>query len=300
MNQSYIYRAYGLIIEAEFPLPELEVGEGRPDVIIRYGEVPQTIAGAPVRMVRFEAAPGRFLQKVDGIARYYVQDGKEVIVEPHPGSTDKDIRLFLLGSVFGALMHQRGNLVLHGAAVAVHGSGIVFTGVSGSGKSTLAAGLYQKGYPVITDDICVVIHAQNTHRIVPGFPRLALWADAAGELGENVADLARVREKLNKYALRVEDKFCREPLPISRVYVLSPNNSIDVCTTRLSGSDKIKGIVTNTYRRGFLEGRNEKSLHFQQCTALVQAVDVYLVNRPEGRLCIDQLTKLMEGELSSL
>ena len=136
---AYYYTAFGLCIAAEFPCPELTPAGGRPDVLIRYGVVPATLAVAKKTGVRYQAAPGQLLLTVDGVARFLVQDGKEIIVERAPESDDDSLRLFLLGSALGALLQQRGMLTLHSSAIEVDGGCVGFLGHSGVGKSTLAA-----------------------------------------------------------------------------------------------------------------------------------------------------------------
>ena len=64
-----------------------------------------------------------------------------------------DVRLFLLGSVWGALALQRGLLPLHASAVGRGRTVHAFTGPPGAGKSTLAAALAARGYPLFTDDM---------------------------------------------------------------------------------------------------------------------------------------------------
>src|SRR5690606_97236 len=96
------------------------------------------------------------LLQVDGVARYLVSGGRRITIDRDPAVEDDDVRLFLLGSVFGAMLHQRGDLVLHGSAIEWEGAAVVFMGFSGVGKSTTASAFRQRGHAVLTDDLCVV------------------------------------------------------------------------------------------------------------------------------------------------
>jgi len=53
---------------------------------------------------RYEVQPGHFRLDVPGVARYSVEDGKSILIEPMADSTPEKIRLFLLGSTMGALL----------------------------------------------------------------------------------------------------------------------------------------------------------------------------------------------------
>ncbi len=69
------------------------------------------------RGVFYYAAPGKFLFEMDSVGRFLVTDGKEIIVEKQENAKDSDINLFLLGSVMGAAILQRGLIPLHGSTV---------------------------------------------------------------------------------------------------------------------------------------------------------------------------------------
>ncbi len=58
---------------------------------------------------------------------------------------DDDVRLFLLGSVMGAVLHYRGVTPLHGNGFVHEGGAVLVLGNMGVGKSTLAAALVKKG-----------------------------------------------------------------------------------------------------------------------------------------------------------
>src|SRR5579872_2437348 len=154
---SFQYCAYGLSIDSDIALPELAPGCGLElDVTIRAGSVPETLDQAYAVGVLYRAAPGRFLLNMPRIARYLASDGNAIVIERAAGADDADVRVFLLGSVFGALLHQRGVLPLHGSAVEAAPGAVLLLGASVSGKSTLGAEFQRRGYRVLADDICSV------------------------------------------------------------------------------------------------------------------------------------------------
>jgi hypothetical protein len=190
------YRAFGLAIRSCLPLPELLPADSGPaDVEVEYGEVPAELPDALARGVRFQAAPGRLLLQVDGVARYLVSGGSRVTIARDPAAGDEDVRVFLLGSVFGALLHQRDDLVLHGSAIEWDGAAVVFMGFSGAGKSTLAAAFRKRGRPILTDDLCVV-RPDGSGRMLahPGFPEAKLWLDSLQELDSAASGRSWKRE----------------------------------------------------------------------------------------------------------
>ena len=107
MKMQYCYKAYDLIFFSEMRIPELPEAEGDPHVVIRLGRVPESLKNPKETARRFQASELEFLLKVDQVAQFYIKDGNEITIEPMEGSSELDIRLFLLGSAFGALLQQR-------------------------------------------------------------------------------------------------------------------------------------------------------------------------------------------------
>ena len=172
-----VYHAFGLNIASEIPFLDMETIQGIPDVIIENGEIPDALHDAVVKGVRYEAGPGAFLLKVDGIAGYHVTQGKRIVIQAAPEAVPEEILLFLMGSAMGALLHQRGFLPLHAGAVLTDQGAVILAGPSGIGKSTLNAAFQHQGFPILADDVCAVTAEKNNGaRVIPGFPRLKLWA----------------------------------------------------------------------------------------------------------------------------
>ena len=138
LDKRYQYTAYGLNILSCIPCPELSPGNGLPDVTIRYGAVPDSLVGAKERGTWYQATPEQLLLSIDGVGRYLITGGKEIVIERAPNAKDDVVRLFLLGSAVGALLYQKGLLPLHGSAIEANGGCVAILCDSGLGKSALA------------------------------------------------------------------------------------------------------------------------------------------------------------------
>ncbi len=295
------YSAFGLRIRSRLELPELPpVEPGRPDVDITCDGVPSELPDALARGVRYQASADRLLLQVDGVARYLV-GGKRIAVEPAPGAHEDDVRVFLLGSVFGALLNQREDLVLHASAVATRGRCAVFLGFSGAGKSTLAAAFRQRGWRVVTDDLCVVRTGPDGDlSAYPGVPRIKLWLDSLGRLGIPAEGLGRIRREIEKRAVPLgADEFSSRPEVIARLYVLWPHNEEEVKLGPVKGSEKLAALTRHAYHFGSPPNANRKAGHFQQALKLGRQAPMARALRPAGSFRLDELVGLIEGDWKS-
>jgi hypothetical protein len=298
------YHIFGLYIESAISLPAPSIGDPVPglthDAIIEFGDVPPELANPVSKGVRFQAGPGEFLLRVDSVARYYVHGGRRIVIEPDPNAEAERILIFLMGSAMGALLHQRNILVLHAGAIAVNGQSVIFTGHSGVGKSTLAAGFHKRGYPFLADDVCTIAMHEGSPAVVPGFPRLKLWADVLGKLGKDKNQLKSIRwtQGLEKYFLPVEPQH-KTPVTLKSVFVLGTTNTDKMEVTALKGMEKINPIINNTYRLRFLNGLGGKKDHFRQCTAVAGKAAVYKTIRPQKGFLLDDLMDMVEARFLS-
>lgn len=147
------FRVFGLTVASEFPLPELPLAWGPASVHIRYGKTPEELENALLRQKYCQAGPDQMLLNVPNVGRFHVRNGTCITIEPVVVADKINIRLFLLGTAFGALMMQRGILPVHGSSIVLDGCGIIFTGASGVGKSSLLAAFRQQGASFLSDDV---------------------------------------------------------------------------------------------------------------------------------------------------
>lgn len=293
----YYYQAFGLTITSALPCPELLPAEGAAEVNISFGAVPDSLEGIQQQGVCYQVNSESFLLRLKGIARYLVTAGGRIIIERAPGAQDNEVRLFLLGSAFAALLQQRGLLPLHGCAVEVDGGAAVFLGPSGCGKSTLAGALRQRGYRVLADDVCAISFSPTGNLLVQSaYPQLKLWADAVKFLGQNAEDLPRVRAELEKYLMPLGEGFANKSLPLTLVYELASNNSPDFELTSFQGMDKLTALMRHTYRMQFLAGTVGKKRHFEQCGQAARHCRVSRLVRPRYPFRLEELADLLEKD----
>ena len=185
------YAVFGLRIRSNVELPELFPASGgaAPDVTIELGSVPVVTHGEADGLNQVN---GEFVLVIPKVARYGIEAGKRITVDAEPGVPERNVRVFLLGSAFGVLLHQRGLLPLHANAIEIDGAAVAFMGPSGAGKSTLAAWFHDRGFRVIADDVCAVSHDfEGRPQAAPGLPRLRLWAEALELMGRSSHGLNR-------------------------------------------------------------------------------------------------------------
>ncbi len=198
---------------------------------------------------------------MEGIARYQVSAGTEITVEAYPEADGDSIRLFLMGSVFGALLHQRGLLPLHASAIETPKGAVLFAGGSGKGKSALAAAFYTRGYRVIADEISLIDpHCSRA------FPRLMLWPDILDQTGLWSPNVRPARPNLKKFHVPLEKGFASGPSPVYAVYLLRANNAAESSLAPVSGFNKVADLVEVVYRRRFCAGTN----YFDRLTSLAR------------------------------
>lgn len=297
----YTYTAYGLRIASDMELFELAAADDQeipPDVTIRRGQVAAGgIQGGQQISPFIWTGVDEFWLEVPKVARFYVAGGRDIIIDPAPGIDQDSVRVFLLGSGFGALLFQRRRLVLHGNAVEFDGKGTICVGPSGVGKSTLTAAFVQRGYRVLADD---VVPIDDHGMAIPGYPRIKLWKDVADKLGIETDGLKRIRPALEKFNLPLYDRFCDVPRKVSKIYLLSDHHGENVNVTPVSGLTKFSLLRENTYRHRFMAGMALQPIHLQQCSALAGDVAMAHVQRPKTGFKINDLVDALVADMQEV
>jgi hypothetical protein len=283
------YSVYGALVNSDIDLPELDHADGVCDISIRSAEVPISLASATLNAGWFETDGCSVLIRAPGVARYLVRNGNEIIVDVAVSSTNDltasiksaDVRLYLLGSAFGALMHQRAWLPLHVSAVKARRGVWAFTGESGAGKSTLAAWLHRScAFALISDDVSVLKPDSTDHIICPGPRKMKLWRDAVDYLDCGTLPLVQDLSNTEKYQLYLsESAVC----PSASLHALVLLEESDDCgephLQRLTGGQAFAVCKQAIYRPEFAGLIRNTANLMDQLAKLCRSVEVYRFSR---------------------
>ncbi len=288
------YYTFGLSIDSRIPLPELCVRQDAdpPQVEIDEGTLPSGNGDL------FNAGPGLFLLSMRGVAQYMASGGTDIKVDIEAGADQESVRLFLLGSVLGALLHQRGLLPLHASAIETAKGAVLFAGTSGTGKSALAAAFHARGYRVLADEICVVDSSSIDCPVLPAFPRLLLWPDVIEQLGLSGPHVRPVRPKLRKHHVPLTHGFAHGPVPLHSIYIPRFTNAGGFDLSRVAGARKIRKLIEITFRRQFLAGMVPDPEYFGRINAVARRAAVSRMGRPFG-FTLQETADLLEKDFAA-
>jgi hypothetical protein len=246
------------------------------EVVIRIADDPSPLAGSAGQFV-FEHSAQRSLIKIHGVADFEIREGRQILVWPASGATQKDIEIFLLGQAWATLCHQRGTLPLHASAIVTKRGIAAFAGRSGAGKSTTAALLNGLGYELIADDI---ISINFDHNLSPGawpyLRRFKLHLDSIAQLGLTPSEI--VSDKLDNKKFFVPPKYeaGQKWRRLDRLYLLENGaGEPGICIEQITGADAVRALVDHTYQFRFIHETGMLGEHLLFCTKLAAKILIY-------------------------
>jgi hypothetical protein len=325
------YRLGPFLLESEIPLPELkalDLAVGTPDVTIRLGTAPERIENVVANETRWWASREEYLLRVPGVATLLVRHGREVIVQPAPGALHGDICAYLLSPVFSTLCYQAGMYSLHASAVRVGSSVVAFLGDSGAGKSTLAAYLQRRGYPIFSDDFCLLDTCDShldpqpgiqageqpgpTLMVVPVAPGLKLWRSALEQLGASPEGMPPVLVGADKYRMKLPPE-TDQRLPLREVLFLEwadvlqpgigpPDDDSDgnALFTEIDGVHAIARLMEFTHHDYLMKPTGRQTGNFLLCGQILAQARAFAFRRPRSFDHIEPVVDALERHFASI
>jgi len=266
------YRAYGLIVQSDLPLPEFELNTDPrpPDVTVTWSDdgLPPTNEAATLSIGRDEATLA-----VPSIGNFSVHDGRLIVAQSRRGVEPTVLRLYVEGMIMATLLYQRGLQVLHASVVRVDGAAVAIMGGSGVGKSSTAAALHARGHDVLADDNAALEYRGGNAWVHPAYPSLKMFPAISSYLGYNECELRPLHQAAQKLGQTVRNAFPSEPVPLHRIYLLSRAGKPSL--ERLGNMQALIELIRNSVPTRW--SHSADALHLQQCSGLVRHLPFYTV-----------------------
>ncbi len=234
-----------------------------------------------------------FTLDVNAVAWFYACSGDYIDVMPYGDVSQSVVELYLNGSVYGAILHQRKTMPLHGSCFQFRGLGIMLCGESGVGKSSLTTSFCLNGAHFLTDDITPVIFKSGKPHIWGVSDRIKLWSDSLVQLNQKEEGLDRIFPEQGKFYFPMEsDKGAF--FHLDHIFVLHTHDQSEVRIQPLEGVEKFAALRNEIYRWEYLQGMAEsETAYLEQLIMMIQATTVTKVSRP-ATIPIEQLRIKME------
>lgn len=295
---SFTYHAYGLVLDSELPLPELSPANGPADVRLRIAPLEPLPSRPEEPWYSWKREGSTTWLWRDNVGTFRLRDGKEILLNPHPEVESGLLRDYLLNSVMGALLQQRGCLMLlHASSVLLDGEAVVFVGESGEGKSTMTAALHTRGCPVVSDELVPVDFSGGELRVWPAFARLKLTVASAEAVGcppEALTKLYTAEEKRGWQAAPADPGAA---LPLSCIYLLRSGEQHSIRPG--SSADAVGELVRQSFHKRLLPAEQLQQ-HFLACAELARSGRVRLLTRRRSLAELETVVRLVEADVRSL
>ncbi len=222
-----------------------------------------------------------FWMQIDGVGSFYACDGNEVEVAPAPGTSQAAVRLYLEGSVYGAILHQRKILPLHGSCFIMNNKGIMICGGSGIGKSSLTASFCLNGGEFLSDDVTPVVKRKGKPHIMPHSTRIKLWDDSLEQLGQDKASLDSVTPGHSKYYYPMKPSK-RKTFRLDHIFIIEAGDNEVFSSVKLDGISAFTALRNEIYRWEYLPAMPKtEAAYLNQLIDISRQVSITRVKRPK-------------------
>ena len=317
------YQVYGLSFTSNFPFKNrLAQANAQPRLAFvcrAHTSEPELPSGAEyVYESPFEVDSGAsnyYLYRLpDGYLMRFT-DVADFFVRPHDIECrviDSDalhiVEILFLGIVLSFVLEINEIMALHGAAVVVGSSAVAFLADNKGGKSSLAAGLMQKGYRLLSDDILSVRCSAESCTADPGYPQMRLWPDQAEHFVGDFRRLDLVDPAISKRMVAVGPGafglFCDQPKPLKAIYLPARRSdddpNVDVEIERISQGEALIHLVQHSFIPRTIEAMYWQPRRLERFAALLTKVSVRRLSYPSGLVHLPRVCETILEDLAGV
>ena len=250
------------------------------DVTIEQVDVPKNIHSPLFSNSWMEINENEFRMEVKNVGVFYAGHGQLVQFSPEPDASNSSLELYLNGSVYGAILHQRKILPIHGSSFIYKDRGVMLCGKSGAGKSSITTAFCLNGAEFLTDDVTPFEFKNNKPFIIPKSDRVKLWEDSLAQLSEKKSTLNKIRPEDEKYYFPIKLS-SHSSFPLHNVFIIKLKNSDTVEFNPVSKTEAFTALHSEIYRLHYLHSMSAlKQNYLKKITGICNHTKITIVERP--------------------
>ncbi len=243
----------------------------------RMTHIPSELPGATRAGACSVAKPGALLRVIPNVGRFLALNGNIVKVAPDSGVAWSSLMPLVYGPMAAALIHQRGELPLHGATLAEPSANLAYAVVApqGGGKSTLAFELVRRGWRLVSDDLTRLTIHHDQVVAWPGRNGIKLCGDACDFFSIARRNLTPVGDRGKLLADIGTERRC---YPLAGVFALDRRN--EQRTTPVTGAASMALLSTNTMKLAYASPLGVARAHMNIVARVASLVPTFRLSGP--------------------
>lgn len=237
-----------------------------------------------------------FSMTVNHVGSFFAGNGNRIEYSPGPHAGPGAIELYMNGSVYGAILHQRKILPLHGSSFIYKDSGVMFCGESGAGKSSLTTSFCLDGAGFLTDDVTPILFDDDKPHIWPKSGKVKLWDNSLKQLNKQKNNLTKIRPEDEKYYLPIESNQTHA-FPLNHILILQVTDDEEVSFEKVQKVEAFSYLHQEIYRREYLFAMSDsEAAYLEKIADICKNVSVTRINRPAS-IQIDEMRNIIKKYL---
>ena len=308
---SYFYNVSGVVIRSEIHLKYLKNVEEQNtyhlDVSLGKAEFKGTQKDE-VTVARLGGYPiactsQHFFMKIFNVALFSIESRAIVKIELLENSTLEKALPFFYGTVLTMMLHMQKLFPMHASAVLSKKGINIFCAESGTGKSTLAFNLFNRGFPLFSDDKCIFKWDKllKKYTSTPSIRAVRLWQNSIdGSIDSSVLeDGIPVIHNKDKFQFNLDKEMYDRVQMLNQMFVIRKSEKTKEVKIRpLDLQERQAAIRNQIHRPKLIFGEDIKAKFERYVKNFSQLVPIYFVIRPED-IPIQEFVDFMEQQIKS-
>ena len=229
----------------------------------------------------FRLNQNEFSMHVEGVGSFYASGGNYISLVLNPKATHANIELYLNGSTYGAILHQRKIMPMHGSCFVYNNKGIMLCGDSGAGKSSLTASFVLDGNEFLTDDVTPILISNNKPYIWTMSDRIKLWEDSLKQLNQNKEGLHKIDPETEKFYYPLKS-YKDSTFMLNQIFLIEIHEESTIVFQEIKGAEKVTALRNEIYRLEYLDGMPEnEAFYFKKLVEISKSTKITKLLRPK-------------------